>query len=54
MKRCGVLQKKWPEKLRRTFSQGTEVKLFDIGSTDFSELAYEMIDAKAFVIVFNA
>lgn len=31
-------------------SQGIEVKLFDIASTDFSELAYEMLDAKAFVI----
>ncbi|MFA7074198.1 MAG: FprA family A-type flavoprotein [Endomicrobiaceae bacterium] len=31
-------------------SQGTEVKLFDIASTDFAELAYEMLDAKAFII----
>ncbi|MDD5101426.1 MAG: flavodoxin domain-containing protein, partial [Endomicrobiaceae bacterium] len=31
-------------------SQNIEVKLFDIASTDFSELAYEMLDAKAFII----
>ncbi len=31
-------------------SKGIEVKLFDVASTDFSELAYEMLDAKAFVI----
>lgn len=30
-------------------SKGIEAKLFDISSTDFGELAYEMLDAKAFV-----
>ncbi|MDD5021472.1 MAG: FprA family A-type flavoprotein [Endomicrobiaceae bacterium] len=31
-------------------SKNIDVKLFDIASTDFGELAYELLDAKAFVI----
>ncbi len=31
-------------------SQSIDVKLFDISSVDFAELAYEMFDAKAFII----
>ncbi len=31
-------------------SKGIEAKFFDIASTDFGELAYEMLDAKTFII----
>lgn len=38
------------EIIRALTEQNIEVKMFDIAKTDFANLAYEMLDAKAFII----